>query len=71
MIGSKNLPTIHVTKDNVDIFKNSSNIINEYTLKRQSFNPLTESPNVFMNKLEHRMEIYYSSLYKSCNSKKK
>jgi hypothetical protein len=70
MIRSKNLPTTHVmntrTPDN-----NTTSIINEYTLKRQSFNPLTSSPNIFMNKLEHRMALYYSSLYSSCNSKKK
>ena len=70
MIRSKRFPTTHVMRDTKNDF-NSNNIINEYTLKRQSFNPLTESPNLFMNKLEHRMELYYSSLYNSCNSKKK
>ena len=70
MIRSKRFPTTHVMRDTKNDL-NSNNIINEYTLKRQSFNPLTASPNLFMNKLEHRMELYYSSLYNSCNSKKK
>tara|TARA_Y100000816_G_C25953379_1_gene497395 strand:- start:85 stop:288 length:204 start_codon:yes stop_codon:yes gene_type:complete len=45
--------------------KNNSvikNIINEYSLKRNIFNPSKKSPNIFLTKLQHRMNIYYSLL---------
>lgn len=64
------LPTAYVNKTPEYKYK-SKNIIDEYTLKRQSFNPTTLSPNIFIDKLEQRMELYYSTLYKSCSSKKK
>jgi len=70
MIRSRDFPTTHVNKDNKRS-QNTNDIIKEYTLKRQSFNPSTASPNIFMNKLERRMRLYYSSLYNSCSSKKK
>ena len=38
------------------------NIINEYSLKRNNFNPDGNSPNKFILKLEHRMKIYYNDL---------
>ena len=41
-------------------------IINEYKLKRNSFYPKDNSPNVFMKKLEYRMKHYYE-LYRSKN----
>lgn len=41
------------------------NIINEYCLKRNSFNPSNPSPNIFIGKLELRMKKYYSNLYNS------
>jgi len=37
-------------------------IQNEYGLKRRQFNPKKPSPNIFMNKLQKRMNIYYTSL---------
>lgn len=70
MIRSIKFPTTYVNKDKKRS-QISNDIIKEYTLKRQSFNPSTASPNIFMNKLEQRMGLYYSSLYKSCSSKKK
>ncbi|OUU26057.1 MAG: hypothetical protein CBB97_08820 [Candidatus Endolissoclinum sp. TMED37] len=38
------------------------NIINEYSLKRNNFNPDGNSPNKFILKLEYRMKIYYNDL---------
>ena len=46
-------------------------ILIEYDEKRGNFNPTDESPNLFVNKLEQRMEKYYSLLYNSTNSKTK
>ncbi len=40
-------------------------IIDEYCLKRNTFNPKSPSPNMFINKLEKRMRMYYYSLYNS------
>ena len=39
----------------------------EYSLKRNKFNPDPFSPNVFVAKLELRMRVYYTTLYKSRN----
>ena len=41
----------------------------EYDEKRGNFFPYGESPNIFVNKLEARMQKYYNYLYKSNNSK--
>jgi hypothetical protein len=53
--------------------KNNSltNIYSEYSLKRTNFDPTNRSPNLFLNKLEKRMEVYYNSLYSSLNCKTK
>ena len=40
-------------------------ILEEYCLKRNSFNPTHPSPNIFIGKLEYRMKKYYNNLYKS------
>lgn len=64
-------PTTYVKWNMVKKVTSINDIINEYTLKRNSFNPLTSSPNIFMSRLERRMELYYSNLYKSHSSKKK
>lgn len=40
-------------------------ILEEYCLKRNSFNPAHPSPNIFIGKLEYRMKKYYNNLYKS------
>lgn len=40
-------------------------ILEEYCLKRNSFNPSHPSPNIFIGKLEYRMKKYYNNLYKS------
>lgn len=39
-----------------------NNIIKEYSLKRNNFNPNGSSPNKFLVKLEQRMKIYYNDL---------
>ena len=43
----------------------------EYGLKRIHFNPQGPSPNIFMKKLDRRMNDYYCTLSNSCNSSKK
>lgn len=40
-------------------------ILNEYSLKRNNFNPSKPSPNMFIKKLEIRMKKYYKDLYSS------
>ena len=42
-------------------------ILEEYCLKRNSFNPTHPSPNVFIGKLQVRMRQYYNNLYKDVN----
>ena len=44
-----------------------SKIHREYCLKQNKFNPSGSSPNIFCNRLEKRMKIYYERLYKSLN----
>ena len=39
-------------------------ILKEYELKRNNFNPTMQSPNLFNNRLNQRMKLYYSSLMK-------
>ena len=39
----------------------------EYSLKRNRFNPDPFSPNLFVAKLELRMRAYYTTLYNSRN----
>ena len=57
------------TKDvivkNTKIYSNTllKTIQKEYELKRNSFYPCGNSPNLFMSKLELRLKIYYKSLY--------
>lgn len=41
-------------------------ILKEYKLKMNSFHPKGDSPNIFVNKLEYRMNQYFN-LYKSKN----
>ena len=52
---SKNKPINTKT----DILKH---ITQEYSLKRNTFNPKSISPNIFLNKLELRMKLYYNNL---------
>ena len=53
-------------KDNI-----SKNIVHEYFLKLNFFDPKKNSPNRFMKKLEHRMNFYYKDLYNSLILNKK
>ena len=43
------------------------NILKEYCLKRNLFNPAHPSPNIFIGKLQVRMKQYYNNLYKDTN----
>lgn len=52
-------------KKNKKTDKKLINIIKEYELKQNSFDPSKRSPNVFIKKLEIRMKKYYTDLYKS------
>jgi len=47
------------------------NIIQEYCLKRNQFNPRKTSPNMFSKKLQHRMKTYYNTLYTLSSSPNK
>ena len=64
-------PTSYVKGQTIKNNQFANDIINEYTLKRTSFYPVTSSPNIFITRLEKRMKEYYSTLYNSCNSQKK
>jgi hypothetical protein len=44
--------------------KTYASILNEYSLKRNNFNPHHMSPNQFIKKLETRMKLYYTSCNK-------
>ncbi len=57
-----------VKKNSNDILEN---IFDEYSLKRNRFNPKKPSPNMFNKKLQHRMKVYYNSLYTTSNSSNK
>lgn len=50
---------------------NLDNIIQEYCLKRNQFNPHKASPDMFSKKLQHRMKLYYNTLYKLSSSPSK
>ena len=63
----KSLTTVVSKTDPFIISKLINNIHNEYCLKRNQFNPAQLSPNIFCNRLERRMKIYYNNLYKSFN----
>ena len=42
--------------------KNIDTIYQEYSLKRNNFNPTDKSPNKFVKKLQIRMKMYYEEL---------
>jgi|MDSW01.1.fsa_nt_gb hypothetical protein len=63
--------SIKDTPKNKNLLSKYHKILIEYDEKRGSFNPTDQSPNMFVNKLEQRMEKYYSLLYNSTNSKTK
>jgi len=42
--------------------KTIDKIYNEYSLKRNNFNPIDKSPNEFVKKLKLRMRLYYDQL---------
>tara|TARA_B100001093_G_scaffold494352_1_gene537689 strand:- start:272 stop:493 length:222 start_codon:yes stop_codon:yes gene_type:complete len=57
----------HKSNNNNNNNKNKKNnnlkeILNEYSLKRNNFNPSRSSPNKFVNKLELRMKLYYNDI---------
>jgi len=46
-------------------------IMQEYCLKRNQFDPKKPSPNRFVNKLQLRMKVYYKNLYNLSSSTNK
>mgnify|MGYP001487290981 CR=1 FL=1 len=54
--------TVHTKSNNSDIL---DNIMQEYCLKRNQFNPRKSSPDMFNKKLQHRMKLYYNTLSSS------
>ena len=50
---------------------NLGNIIEEYCLKRNQFSPRNNAPNMFNKKLQHRMQLYYNTLYTLSSSPSK
>jgi len=55
---------------NIAIVKKNvlDSIYKEYDLKRSQFDPFKKSPNFFNTKLQHRMKVYYHSLYNLSSS---
>ena len=51
--------------------ENLDNIIREYCLKRNQFDPRKSSPDMFNKKLQHRMKMYYNTLYTLSSSPSK
>ena len=51
--------------------ENLDNIIQEYCLKRNQFDPRKTSPDMFNKKLQHRMKLYYNTLYTLSSSPSK
>ena len=51
--------------------ENLDNIIQEYCLKRNQFDPRKSSPDMFNKKLQHRMKTYYNTLYTLSSSPNK
>ena len=47
------------------------NITQEYCLKRSQFDPRKSSPDMFSRKLQHRMKLYYKTLYTLSSSPSK
>ena len=46
-------------------------IYQEYCLKRNKFAPKKPSPDMFSKKLQHRMKLYYNTLYTLSSSPNK
>ena len=46
-------------------------ILEEYCLKRNQFDPRKSSPDMFNKKLQHRMKLYYNTLYTPSSSPSK
>ena len=59
----KRSANIAITKKNV-----LDCIQEEYDLKRSQFDHFKKSPNLFNTKLQHRMKVYYYSLYNLSSS---
>ena len=55
---------------NIAIVKKNvlDSIYKEYDLKHSQFDPFKKSPNYFNTKLQHRMKVYYHSLYNLSSS---
>ena len=65
-------PSIHVvTKFKKKKSCTLNEIQSEYCLKRNNFDPHKPSPNMFINKLEIRMKVYYKNFCNVSNSNMK
>ena len=64
---TKNVKAKSLKKTNTPIKHILDEISKEYCLKRNNCNPHGPSPNMFVTKLQWRMNAYYKDLYNSCN----
>ena len=65
------IPKRKTEKVKTNTTENLENIIQEYCLKRNKFDPRKSSPDMFNKKLQHRMKLYYNTLYTLSSSPNK
>ena len=65
------IPKRKTEKAKTKISENLDNIMREYCLKRNIFDPRKSSPDMFNKKLQHRMKLYYNTLYTLSSSPNK
>ena len=65
------IPKRKTEKVKTNTTENLENIIQEYCLKRNKFDPRKSSPDMFNKKLQHRMKLYYNTLYTLSSSPSK
>jgi len=65
------IPKRKTEKVKTNTSENLDNIIHEYCLKRNKFDPRKSSPDMFNKKLQHRMKLYYNTLYTLSSSPNK
>ena len=68
---SISIPKRKTEKVKTKTTENLDNIIHEYCLKRNQFDPRKSSPDMFSKKLQHRMKLYYNTLYTLSSSPNK
>ena len=58
--------TMPISKHSISSKNNNiQTMIDEYISKQNLFDPHKNSPNKFLDKLEHRMKSYYNDMYKT------